>query len=94
MALGDGARMWLIEAAAAGTSRVKAKMAEAVTLARLRDRQRVEWALGHAATYARFADGDLVLILDANPPGDHRSAGETHSLQTGTKAWDGFGAAS
>jgi len=30
LALGDGARMWLIEAAAAGTSRVKVKMAEAV----------------------------------------------------------------
>ncbi len=29
--LGDGARMWLIEAAAAGTSRVKVKMADAVT---------------------------------------------------------------
>ena len=31
LALGDGARMWLVEAAAAGTSRVKVKMADAVT---------------------------------------------------------------
>ena len=31
----NGARAWLVEAAAAGTSRVKVKMAEAVTLARL-----------------------------------------------------------
>jgi hypothetical protein len=86
--------MWLIEAAAAGTTRVKAKMAEAVTLACLHDRQRVDWALGHAATFARFAEGDLVSILDANPPGTTRAAGDTYSLQTGTKAWDGFGAAS
>lgn len=35
-------------------------MAEAVALARLQDRQRVDWALGHAATLARFADGDFV----------------------------------
>ena len=91
LSIGDGARMWLIEAAAAGTSRVKTKMAEAVTLARLGDRQRVDWALGHAATFARFADGDLVSILDTNPPGDHRTAGGTHSLQAGTRAWDGFG---
>ena len=94
LGLGDGARMWLIEAAAAGTSRVKAKMAEAVTLARLQDRERIDWALGHAATFSRFADGDLVSILDANPPGTTHAAGEDHSLQAGTKAWDGFGAAS
>jgi len=94
LAIGDGARMWLIEAAAAGTSRVKAKMGEAVTLSRLHDRERLDWALGHAATFGRFADGDIVSILDANPPGTTRTARDDHSLQTGTKAWDGFGAAS
>jgi len=94
LALGDGARIWLIEAAAAGTTRVKAKMAEAVTLARLQDRERVDWALGHAASFARFADGDLMSILDAHPPGNTRAASDMHSLQTGTKAWDSFGAAS
>jgi hypothetical protein len=83
--------MWLIEAAAAGTARVKTKMAEAVTLARLQDRERVDWALGHAATFVRFADGDLTSILAANPPGDTRIADDTHSLQAGTRAWDGFG---
>ena len=86
--------MWLIEAAAAGTSRVKSKMGEAVTLARLHDRERLDWALGHAAMFGRFADGDLVSILDANPPGTSRTASDDHSLQPGTKAWDGFGAAS
>jgi len=62
-------------------------MIEAVTLARLRDRERVDWALGHAATFTRFADGDPILILTANPAGTTHAADETHSLQTGTKAW-------
>ncbi len=92
MALGEGARTWLIEAAAAGTSRVKVKMAEAVTLARLHGTDRVDWALGHAAMFSRFAEGDLASILDANPPGTRRSADDVHSLQPGTNAWDGFGA--
>ena len=87
MALGEGARTWLVVAASTGTSRVKAKMAEAVTLARLHGPERLDWALGHAAMFARFAEGDLVSILEANPPGQRRSAGETHSLQTGTGAW-------
>ena len=35
LAIGDGTHTWLVEAAAAGTSRIKTKMAQAVTLARL-----------------------------------------------------------
>src|SRR5690606_29615837 len=62
LALGDGARMWLVEAAAAGTARVKVKMADAVTLARLHGVERVDWALGHAATYGRFAEADVASI--------------------------------
>ena len=92
LAIGDGARMWLVEAAAAGTVRVKVKMADAVILARLHGQQRVDWALGHAATFARFAEADLASILAAHPAGEHRSAGDVHSLQGGTRAWDGFGA--
>lgn len=91
LAIGDGARVWLIEAAAGGTSRVKVKMAEAVTLARLHGAERVDWALGHAATFGRFAEGDLASILAANPPGERRTAGEDHSLQTGTAAWGQLG---
>jgi len=91
LAIGEGARMWLIEAAAAGTSRVRVKMAEAVTLARLHGDGRLDWALGHAATFCRFAEGDLTSILAANPPGVRRSATDTHSLQTGTSAWEQFG---
>mgnify|MGYP000213924842 CR=1 FL=1 len=43
------------------------------------------------ASFGRFADGDLASILAANPPGQRRSAGDVHSLQTGTSAWEGFG---
>lgn len=91
LAIGEGARTWLVEAAAAGTSRVKVKMTEAVTLARLHGIERVDWALGHAATFGRFAEGDLASILAANPPGQRRSADDAHSLQPGTSAWGQLG---
>ena len=91
LALGEGARLWLVEAAAAGTSRIKTKMAQAVDLARLHGQTHVDWALGHAATFARFADGDLASILAAHPLGERHSAAEDHSLQTGTAAWGRFG---
>lgn len=47
--LGLGARTWLMEAAAAGTTRMRIKMADAVALAKLGDPAVVDWALGHAA---------------------------------------------
>ncbi len=91
LALGEGARLWLIEAASAGTSRIKVKMAEAVTLGRLHGVERLDWALGHAATFGRFAEGDLVSILASRPAGQRHAAGEGHSLQPGTGAWERFG---
>ena len=91
LALGEGARLWLIEAASAGTHRIRKKMEEAVTLARLHDVEQVDWALGQAATFARFAEGDLASILSARPPTEQNTAGEDHSLQTGTGVWEGFG---
>jgi hypothetical protein len=66
-------------------------MGEAVDLARLHGVERLDWALGHAATFGRFAEGDLVSILASRPPGDHKTAAEGHSLQPGTSAWEGFG---
>ena len=66
-------------------------MAQAVTLARLHGQIRVDWALGHAATYARFADGDLASILAAHPVGERHTAGEDHSLQPGAAAWGRLG---
>jgi hypothetical protein len=91
--LGDGARMWLIEAAAAGTSRVKVKMAQAVQLARLHGVERVDWALGHAAAFERFADGDTASIIAAHPTGQRRRADDQHSMQPSTRAWENFGEA-
>lgn len=91
LALGEGARLWLIEAASAGTSRIRVKMAEAVTLGQLHGVERLDWALGHAATFGRFAEGDLASILAAHPGGERHAAGEGHSLQAGTSAWEGFG---
>ena len=76
---------------AAGTSRIKVKMSDALTLARLHGADRVDWALGHAALYGRFAETDLAAILAAQPTQGRRQAGEVHPLQGGTRAWERFG---
>jgi hypothetical protein len=94
LAIGEGAALWLTEAGAAGTSRMRAKMAQAVALAKLHGAAQVSWALGHAAVHGRFADGDLAAILAhraSAAPGSAHRAGETASLQAGTAAWQGFG---
>ena len=96
LAIGDGARLWLAEAAAAGTSKIRVKMAQAVTLAKLFNTKDVDWALGHAAVHARFAHGDLASILDhhhtATVNGPASQAGEDHSLTQGTANWAALGA--
>ena len=92
--LGEGARLWLVEAAAAGTPRMRVKMTEALALAKLFDPVEVDWALGHAAVHGRFAESDLSSILDhharAPQPGEHR-ASENSSLTQGTSAWAQLG---
>lgn len=94
LAIGAGAALWLTEAGATGATRVRAKMAAAVALAKLHGPVPVDWALGHAAVHGRFAEGDLAAVIahgaTANR-GDDKQAGETHSLQGGTAAWEGFG---
>jgi len=97
LGLGEGARLWLGEAAAAGTTKMRMKMAEALSLAKLFSCKDVDWALGHAAVHARFAEADLASILDhhhtntaARPT---HTAGEDHSLTQGTAGWAGFGGA-
>ncbi len=62
LAIGDGARLWLAEAAAAGATRVRAKMTGAVQLAALHGTQVVDRALGEAAAAGRFADRDLATL--------------------------------
>lgn len=96
LALGDGARLWLTEAAAAGTTKMRVKMAQAVQLAKLFDPTVVDWALGHAAVHGRFAEADLASILDRHTTGpgeraEHR-AGEDASLTQGTTGWAALGA--
>ena len=93
--LGEGARRWLIEAAAAGAQRVRAKMARAVELAALVGPAKVDHALGLAAIAGRFADDDLPAILDHlavhGVAGAVVAADEAHSAQPGTSGWARLG---
>ncbi|HEX5202536.1 MAG TPA: IS21 family transposase [Actinoplanes sp.] len=94
LALGPGAASWLVEAGAAGARRVSAKMAEAVALAKLHSAEQVDRALGTAAVTARFAESDLLSILDyqaVHEQAEPTRRSETHSLQPGTAAWATFG---
>lgn len=95
LALGEGAALWLVEAAAAGASRMRVKMAEAVDLARLHSPCVVDRALGEAAAAGRFGHGDLAAILAHHAAGGittgHQRAGEGRSLAQGTGGWTGFG---
>lgn len=88
--------MWLSEAAAAGTTKIRVKMAQAVTLAKLFDTKDVDWALGHAAVHARFAEADLASILDHHQHTTKNAAvsraGEDGSLTQGTASWAALGA--
>jgi hypothetical protein len=96
LALGPGAALWLQEAGECGVRHVRAKMADAVTLAKLHGVAEVDRALGTAATVERFADGDLMAILAhqvEHEQSEPTRPGEEHSLQPGTSAWSGFGSA-
>lgn len=92
LALGEGARQWLIEAAYAGAHRVPTKMREALTLARLVGAEKVDRALGAAAAYGRFGDGDLAALLDhAGADVTVQRVDDAHSLQHGTGRWQVMG---
>jgi len=55
----------------------------------------VDWALGHAAVHARFAEADLGSILDHHaraPQGPTHQADEHRSLTQGTAGWAALGA--
>ena len=96
LAIGNGARVWLAEAAAAGTTKMRVKMAQAVELAKLFTPEEVDWALGHAAVHARFAEADLASILDhhatTTTAGPVSQASEDRSLTQGTAGWATLGA--
>lgn len=96
LAIGDGAHTWLSEATAAGTTKIRVKMAAAVDLAALLGADQVDWALGHAAVHHRFAEADLGSILAHHkqlrpdgPSGPAR-ASEARSLTQGTTGWAAF----
>ena len=94
LAIGDGAGLWLAEAAAAGASRVRAKMAKAVQLSRLHPAADVDRALGQAAAAGRFGDSDLDTILAhqaAAADGTPAQASEDRTLAQGTGQWAGSG---
>jgi hypothetical protein len=95
LAIGDGARRWLAEAAACGTVRIRSKMARAVELAAVVGADRVDAALGLAAIAGRFAAGDLASIIDhlaaELAPGEVVIASEAHSAQPGTSGWARLG---
>ena len=82
-------------AAATGAVRVRAKMAQAVGLARLHGVAPVETALALAAELERFGEADVEQLLAHQAvatAGPTQQAGETHSLQGGTAAWRRLGA--
>jgi hypothetical protein len=95
LAIGDGARRWLTEAAAAGAARIRSKMSRAVELAAVVGADRVDAALGLAAIAGRFADGDLPAIIDhlaaEREVGEVVTADEAHSAQPGTAGWARLG---
>jgi hypothetical protein len=89
LAIGDGAHVWLAEAAALGVQRIRAKMDAAVTMSKVAGNARVDWALGHAAVNGRFGWKDLSSILNAQQSTHRqaRRAGESRSLSQGTAGW-------
>jgi len=93
LALGEGAKLYLIEAAGCGARRIEARMAEAVALASLHSRSLVDDALGKAAMAGRFAEGDLesILVHASGAVGEVGTPKPGHSLAGGTSAWSSFG---
>ena len=95
LAIGRGAERWLIAAAAAGTTKLRRKLAEATALAKLHGPEAVDEAIAVAADAGRFDDGDLAAILahqGARVIAFRARASEEASLQRSTAAWEGFGA--
>jgi transposase len=95
LGLGEGARRWLVEAAATGVTRIRAKMARAIELSAVLGGEQVDEALGLAAIAGRFAEDDLAAICDhlaaSGLPEVVVVADEAHSAQPGTSGWGRLG---
>lgn len=92
--LGPGASSWLVAAGAAGASRVRSKMAQAVSLSKIHGTEAVAEALSQAGSSGRFGGGDLESILTYQATvgtGKFQRASESFSLQGGTSDWAGVG---
>lgn len=94
LALGEGAKLYLVEAAACGARRIETRMAEAVTLASLHGQSAVDTALGLAAMAGRFGAGDLdsILVHGAGGVAGAVVPPPQHSLAQGTQMWSALGA--
>ena len=92
LALGEGAKLYLVEAGATGVRRIEARMAEAVTLAALHGAVTVDRALGTAAMVGRFAEGDLgSIIVHGAATREVLGPPSGHSLSAGTAGWSALG---
>jgi hypothetical protein len=97
LALGAGAALWLKEAAAAGTGKIRHKMERAVTLAKVLGTDEVDKGLGAAAVHQRFTHEDLLSIVNTGSAAG-QAASTTHTvtdqgqwLSQGTSGWANFG---
>ncbi len=88
LSIGEGAKLYLVEACSSGVRRIESHMADAVALVSLYGKEDVNSALGTAAMVGRFGSGDLESILAHGveerkvlfPPPEH-------SLSAGTAGW-------
>jgi hypothetical protein len=94
LSLGEGAKLYLTEAATCGTRKIETRMAEAVTLASLHEPSAVDAALGIAAMAGRFGAGDLgsILVHSAGGASSVLVPPAEHSLAQGTQMWSALGA--
>lgn len=100
LAIGEGARLWLVEATAAGVHKIHPKMEHARQLSRLYGKKALSEALQIAARSRRFSDEDLsdIIVYRRSHPADESveagrllASAEAHTLQHGTASWGRFG---
>lgn len=100
LALGAGAALWLKEAAAAGTNKIRHKMERATNLAQILGTAVVDQGLGAAAVHHRFTHEDLVSIIENTATGElpgtasttrHSVSDQSQWLSQGTGGWANFG---
>lgn len=100
LVLGAGAALWLKEAAAAGTNKIRHKMERATALAAMLGNDAVDQGLGAAAVHHRFTHEDLVSIITNTATGElagdgnntrHTVTDQGQWLSQGTGGWANFG---